>query len=338
MKTGKKRIIFLDYLRVVACFMVVMVHACEFYYCTDTGAIVSGEDARLWVSLIDGAFRQSVPLFVMASSFLLVPLTTDASTFFRRRFSRVFIPFLVWSLLYAVVPVITGSIEGSLTDRITTILYTANSDSGHLWFIYMLIGIYLVIPVISPWLQQVSRRGEEIFLAIWFLSTFTGYLRPLTTYVWGEVFWNSFHALYYFSGYIGYVVLAHYIRRYIRWSLRKTVIIALPLILAGYVVTAGLFYIHSSESTDYAYVEQSWYFCTFNVAMMTAGTFLLMRHINYSAAWLYKPIRKIFMQQWIAPHLTVLPAILAVGSATFLGCIAVSLLISRLPGSRWIIG
>ena len=79
-----------------------------------------------------------------------------------------------------------------------------------------------------------------------------------------------------------------------------------------------------------------------------------MRHINYSAAWLYKPIRKIsmlsygiylmhifllgFMQQWIAPHLTVLPAILAVGSATFLGCIAVSLLISRLPGSRWIIG
>ena len=354
MKTGKKRIIFLDYLRVVACFMVVMVHACEFYYCTDTGAIVSGEDARLWVSLIDGAFRQSVPLFVMASSFLLVPLTTDASTFFRRRFSRVFIPFLVWSLLYAVVPVITGSIEGSLTDRITTILYTANSDSGHLWFIYMLIGIYLVFPVISPWLQQVSRRGEEIFLAIWFLSTFTGYLRPLTTYVWGEVFWNSFHALYYFSGYIGYVVLAHYIRRYIRWSLRKTVIIALPLILAGYVVTAGLFYIHSSESTDYAYVEQSWYFCTFNVAMMTAGTFLLMRHINYSAAWLYKPIRKIsmlsygiylmhifllgFMQQWIAPHLTVLPAILAVGSATFLGCIAVSLLISRLPGSRWIIG
>ncbi len=44
------------------------------------------------------------------------------------------------------------------------------------------------------------------------------------------------------------------------------------------------------------------------------------------------------MQQWIAPHLAVLPAILAVGSATFLGCIAVSLLISRLPGSRWIIG
>ena len=71
MKTEKERVVFLDYLRVIACFMVVMVHACEFYYCTETGAVVASEDARLWVALIDGAFRQSVPLFVMVSAFLL---------------------------------------------------------------------------------------------------------------------------------------------------------------------------------------------------------------------------------------------------------------------------
>lgn len=359
------RIVFLDYLRVIACFMVVMVHACEFYYCTETGAIPTDDSARLWVSLIDGAFRQSVPLFVMASSFLLVPLTMDASTFFRRRFVRVFVPFLVWSLLYAVVPVITGSIDDSLMHRISTILYTANVDSGHLWFIYMLIGIYLVMPVISPWLRQVSKRGEEVFLAIWFLSTFTGYLRPLTGYVWGEVFWNNFHALYYFSGYIGYVVLAHYIHRYVDWSLKKTLAISLPLIVVGYVFTAGLFYTHSLESTDYAYVEQSWYFCTFNVAMMTAGTFLLLRRIDYAAAWLYTPVKTVsklsygiylmhifilgFMQQWIAnglidllhgvvPGFAVGIVILAVGTATFLACILVSLLLSRFPGSKYILG
>lgn len=255
MKTETSRVIFLDYLRVIACFMVVMVHACEFYYCTEAGAILANDTDRLWVSLIDGAFRQSVPLFVMASSFLLVPLTTDATTFFKRRFSRVFVPFLVWSLLYAVVPVLTGSMSGDIWERVTAILYTANMDSGHLWFIYMLIGIYLVMPVISPWINQVSKRGEEVFLAIWFLSTFTGYLRPLTTYVWGEVFWNNFHALYYFSGYIGYVVLAHYIRKYVDWSLKKTLAVAVPLILVGYAFTAGLFYTHSLESTDYAYVE-----------------------------------------------------------------------------------
>lgn len=334
--------------------MVVMVHACEFYYCTEAGAILANDTDRLWVSLIDGAFRQSVPLFVMASSFLLVPLTTDATTFFKRRFSRVFVPFLVWSLLYAVVPVLTGSMSGDIWQRVTAILYTANMDSGHLWFIYMLIGIYLVMPVISPWINQVSKRGEEVFLAIWFLSTFTGYLRPLTTYVWGEVFWNNFHALYYFSGYIGYVVLAHYIRKYVDWSLKKTLAVAVPLILVGYAFTAGLFYTHSLESTDYAYVEQSWYFCTFNVAMMTAGTFLLLRHVSYSARWLYTPVTTVsklsygiylihifilgFMQQWLAPHFSTLPAILIVGTATFLACILATRLISLLPSSKWIIG
>ena len=87
MKTEKERVVFLDYLRVIACFMVVMVHACEFYYCTETGAVVASEDARLWVALIDGAFRQSVPLFVMVSAFLLVPLSTNTASFFKRRFS-----------------------------------------------------------------------------------------------------------------------------------------------------------------------------------------------------------------------------------------------------------
>lgn len=354
MKTETNRIVFLDYLRVIACFMVIMVHACEFYYCAETGAILANDNDRLWVSLIDGAFRQAVPLFVMASSFLLVPLTTDTATFFKRRFSRVFVPFLVWSLLYAIVPVLTGSIEGDIRQRVATILYTANMDSGHLWFIYMLVGIYLIMPVISPWISQVSKRGEEIFLAIWFLSTFTGYLRPLTTYVWGEVFWNNFHALYYFSGYIGYVVLAHYIRKYVDWSLKKSVAVAVPLILIGYAFTAGLFYTHSLESTDYAYVEQSWYFCTFNVAMMTAGTFLLLRHVSYSAKWLYSPVKTIsklsygiylmhifilgFMQQWLAPHFSTLPAILIVGTTTFLGCILVTRLIAFLPGSKWIVG
>lgn len=249
---------------------------------------------------------------------------------------------------------LTGGINGDMWQRITTILYTANMDSGHLWFIYMLIGIYLVMPVISPWLNQVSKRGEEAFLAIWFLSTFTGYLRPLTAYVWGEVSWNSFHSLYYFSGYIGYVVLAHYIRKYINWPMKKTIVVAIPLILVGYAFTAGLFYAHSLESTDYLYVEQSWHFCTFNVAMMAAGTFLLLRHACYSAKWLYDPVKTVsrlsygiylmhililgLMQQWIAPNLPTLPAIIAVGTATFVACIIVTCIISLLPGSKWIVG
>ena len=350
----ENRIVFLDYLRVIACFMVILVHACEFYYLGDNGVEFAANGDRFWVTLIDSAFRESVPLFVMASSFLLLPLTCGSGTFFRRRFSRVFVPFVIWSVLYAVLPVLFGTVSGDISGRLVNLSYTFNYDAGHLWFIYMLIGVYLTMPILSPWLRQVSERGERLFLIVWFVTTFWDYLHPALGDIWGKALWNDFHALYYYSGFIGYVVMAHYIREHIDWSLRKTAAIALPLIALGYAFTAGTFYIHAGESADYAYVEQSWKFCTFNVAMMTAGCFLLMRHINYSGAWLYTPVSTIsrmsygiylmhifvlgFMYNWLAPLFSTPVAIVLVGCGTFAACCIICRLLSAIPGSKWLIG
>ncbi|MDE6498989.1 MAG: acyltransferase family protein [Muribaculaceae bacterium] len=348
------RIIFLDYLRVIACFMVILVHSCEFYYLGDGGIVFRNPGDRLWVSVIDGALREAVPLFVMASSYLLVPLTMGTSAFFKRRFVRVFVPFSIWSVLYAVVPVLAGTADGSIGSRLARLLYTFNDDSGHLWFIYMLIGVYLTMPVISPWLAQVSKRGEQAFLVLWFVSTFWGYLQPALGDVWGKALWNDFHALYYYSGFIGYVVLAHYIREHVHWSTARCLAVGLPLIAVGYAVTAGLFYQHSGVSSDYAYGEQSWNFCTFNVAMTTAGCFLIMRKINCTAPWLYRPVAwvsrasygiylmHIFVLGWmyslISPALSCAPAIFAIAASTFAACIAICALLRLIPGNKWIIG
>lgn len=45
-----------------------------------------------------------------------------------------------------------------------------------------------------------------------------------------------------------------------------------------------------------------------------------------------------FVQQWLAPHFATLPAILIVGSVTFVGCLVATRLLSLIPGSKWIIG
>ena len=102
------RILFLDDMRVIACFMVIMVHACEFFYAF---GIQSPSDA-FWVDLIDGAFRCSVPLFVMISAYLLVPVRSSASEFLRKRLTRVVVPFVVWSVLYATLPYLWGAMTG----------------------------------------------------------------------------------------------------------------------------------------------------------------------------------------------------------------------------------
>ncbi len=95
--TGKtSRIVFLDWLRVIACLMVMTVHASEAIYSNDYSFSFASETERWSVCLINGLMRPAVPLFLIASAYLLVPLRTSSSVFFKKRFSRVVIPFVIW--------------------------------------------------------------------------------------------------------------------------------------------------------------------------------------------------------------------------------------------------
>jgi hypothetical protein len=97
---GQGRIGFVDYIRVVACLMVMVVHASEnFYVHHDDMSLVANESNRFWVAFYDGALgRISVPLFMIVSAFLLVPMRQGQtmSQFYRRRFMRILPPSFVF--------------------------------------------------------------------------------------------------------------------------------------------------------------------------------------------------------------------------------------------------
>ena len=97
----KERIVFLDYLRVLSCFMVMAIHSCEpFYLGGEEGTYIATRGDAVWVTLTEVLCRVCVPLFVMASSFLLFPLRTSTGVFFRRRLGRIVVPFVLWSCAY----------------------------------------------------------------------------------------------------------------------------------------------------------------------------------------------------------------------------------------------
>ena len=352
-----KRIVFLDYLRVIACFMVILVHVTEQFYAMPTCVILASESDRFWVAAINSICRPAVPLFVMASSFLLLPLPYSTGIFFRKRFIRVLIPFIFWLAMYAIIPplfVDSTGFDGMLAN-IGKMLYNCTDRRGHLWFIYMLMGVYCLMPIISPWLKEVSKRGEAIFLLVWFITTFHHYANSHLGGVLGECTWNEFHSLYYYSGYIGYIVMAHFIKKHIKWSLKKSLIIGLPCILVGYLITAYGFYSNSLASTEYYIAELSWRFCTFNIDLMTFGMFIILRHIDYAKPCLYRPVNKIsmlsygiylmhifvlvFMFKWLNPMIDSTPVTMGVVSiATFCSCILLTWIISKIPGGKYIIG
>ena len=71
-----KRIVFLDYVRVFACFLVMVVHASENFYGAEGSTDMVGpqsylanEADRLWVAVYDGFSRMAVPLFMIVSAF-----------------------------------------------------------------------------------------------------------------------------------------------------------------------------------------------------------------------------------------------------------------------------
>ena len=113
----ENRIVFVDYLRVIACFLVMLVHASENFYAADASGLagnvsmLANEQNRFWVAFYDGTLgRISVPLFMLASAFLLVPLKPGVGMgdFYKRRFKRVLPPMIAFMLLYTFLPLLWG--------------------------------------------------------------------------------------------------------------------------------------------------------------------------------------------------------------------------------------
>ena len=87
-------------------------------------------------------------------------------------------------------------------------------EIGHLWFVYVLLGRYLFAPVVSPWIETASRRAMEGYLALWAFTLCIPYVHLGFPELLGECFWNDTPMPPLFSGFLGYMVLAAYLRRY----------------------------------------------------------------------------------------------------------------------------
>ncbi|MBO4843403.1 MAG: acyltransferase [Bacteroidales bacterium] len=352
----EQRVYFLDYLRVIALFLVLIVHASETFYGSEI--LVPDQDTRLWLGIWDGIARVSVPLFMVCSAFLLAPLKEGQSwgDFFRRRAKRILPPMFIFFVLYSVLPVFWGaSTWKEAWQALSYIPLNFPMAAGHLWFMYPLIGLYLFIPFISPWLKVATERQERLFLILWALSTCIPYLNRWFGDVWGQCWWNQYDMLYNFAGYPGYLVMAHYIKNHIHWDDAKRRLTGLICLIVGAVATILSFYVQIVPGTAQSVVEMEigWCFCTINCVVYTFGAFLLFTTIHkpgkcyklvYDISkvsygmflihmfwlWLLAPV--------ITPHLHISLAIPAIALATYICSYISCKLISLIPGSRWVIG
>ena len=361
-----KRIVFLDYVHVFACFLVMVVHASENFYGAEGSTDMVGpqsylanETDRLWVAVYDGFSRMAVPLFIIVSAFLLAPMKAGLTSwqFYRQRCIRILPPFFIFMILYSTLPLLWGQIdaETSLKD-ISRIFLNFPSQAGHLWFMYPLISLYLFIPVISPWLNKATAKEERFFIGLFLLSTCMPYLNRCFGEVWGQCFWNEYHILWYFSGYLGYLVLAHYIHVHLTWNRSKRLVIGIASMVVGALLTIYSFYVQAIPGVTLVTpeIEIGWAFCTINCVLLTAGTFLAFTCIgNSKSPRLITEMSKLsygmylmhifWLGLWVTvfKHDLALPTVAAIpciAVSTFICCYVTTKIISLIPGSKWIIG
>lgn len=302
--TDNSREVWIDWLRVAACFMVFVVHSTEPFYLGGDGSLILTETDAFWASFFDSFVRSCVPLFIIASSYLQFPTHYPTMEFFRRRAVRILVPFLLWTVVYAFR-------WGEPVENFRNLLLNFNYAAGHLWFVYMLLGVYLLMPLLSPWAEKVEKKELQIYLGICLFTTMIPLIRDwagggATTVIygpsgqprqalfplWGEASWNAYGTFYYFSGFIGYLLLGLYFRKFVgELSWKKTLGIAIPCYIAGFAISFGGFLRRVYETAEGTFPvgglvekavwwETTWCNDTIGVVLMAIAWILVFKKIK----------------------------------------------------------
>ncbi|MES2797686.1 MAG: acyltransferase family protein [Bacteroidota bacterium] len=190
-------------LRVFATICVVFIH-------TSGGALFRfGKiSAETWWSanLINGFGRFTVPVFVMISGALLLGKEIEIWSFLQKRLLRVWVPFTIWVVIYIAYHNIFEHHPISLKRAFSDYLIGGNGQYGHLWFIYMILGLYLFTPVLNYFIVKATEVEIIYLLLICFLST--------TVFQFAKEFFKLPISLDLsnFGSYLGYFVAGYYLK------------------------------------------------------------------------------------------------------------------------------
>ncbi len=226
-----------DFVRVVAILLVVLVHAAAYpYYLPEN---ITPEVVNNWLTVdAYGALGfMGVPLFVMLSGALLLDaVKTDEPmrVFYKKRFLRIGGPMIFWTIIYFWWSTI--AMKTTLTTNV--ILQGILSGSyPHLWFLYLLVGLYLATPFLRAMVNHLTRNKLKYLLILWFVGNVTvPFLNQFAPFGYNPV-------MFVFTGWVGYYLLGTYLveSRMPKWKATVGLVIGLVTTILGAWWVTGTF-------------------------------------------------------------------------------------------------
>ncbi|MBI3883907.1 MAG: acyltransferase family protein [Sphingobacteriales bacterium] len=265
----ENKLLWANDLRATATIAVILLHAAasENRLFDATASIDTGI-----VLLYNAMCRWSVPVFVMLTgSFALDNYNGNLKLFFSKVFKRIFLPFLFWSTVYFLVNdgAFVMDVNNSLQDKMTLLWQRLLSGTAvHLWFVYMIFGMYLLIPFVSKWVKYCTNKEKVFFILLWSVFLFVA---PLIEKGGYDI---SFDYSY-FSGYIGYLVIGNFLlKENKRMNNRVYWFLLIGTILFSFAITYFLSYKdHKINETFFENLSP-------NVALMSVSIYLLFKNVR----------------------------------------------------------
>lgn len=260
--TMKRKNYNLELIRLISFVLVIVIHVTN-YFCRAYGKISGGE--YLFSLALDTAARVSVPCFFMITGALLVGRDEPLSKHGRRllRFLAVLIVwsavYYFWNTFYMGTPCDLAAVLDKPTEE-------------HLWYLYAMIPIYLVLPFFQVMCRGMSMKLEKVFLVV---ATATVLLNYLLRLIGQEAYYDL--PLIGDRAYAYYVFVGYYIykyRRHIRLSQKAAGIICVCGLAAAFGITLA---VTVSQGSHY---EGALTYETPFIVIAAAAFFLLMLRLK----------------------------------------------------------
>lgn len=267
------KIYWADNLRVLATLSVIVLHvSADILY--NYGVL---PNTTWWAgNIFDGITRYCVPIFLMLTGALLFRRDHEIGDFLKNKFLRIVIPFLFWSLIYITYnlnTMISNGTQMSFGEKLKWALMQLKSGSSyHFWYIYLIIGVYLFIPILGKWIRNATEKDMLYFLIVWFsvMMLKQPYIAVLDV--------TPIIDFTYFSGYLGYLVLGYYLSIKDFKSKLFRNIVPLVLIALGMGITIfGTYYLTDLEGK---FSEVFYGYLSPNVMIFAIGVFMVFKNHN----------------------------------------------------------
>lgn len=217
------------------------------------------------------------PLFTMISGLLLLnPKKADqpVSAFFQKRFIKVLVPFAAWSGIYMLYRLYWLG-EQLPADYIKYLLIKG-PVYGHLWFLQMILGLYLVTPILRTYIKAASRKNLTYFLAVWYITTslFPVFDRFVGVEIGIRVVITT--------GYVGFFILGAYLRdiklegKQLRWGMYA---IGLIWVFSQFIVHYGT--VANNGKYDHFYAFNT----SYNIIPLSILCFLVLKSMDWMAVY-----------------------------------------------------